>query len=126
MSTLAACSSGGGDVTVIESVTAEERTCGVSAGDGRQCLRITAVVIGDEAGQGRCLLYASGEGRNLFVAADTGTVELQPGRDLEWDVAVEIPSQDEFDGWKSAVLTDVGGLRPEGDGACRHAQLAAQ
>ncbi len=99
MSTLAACSSGGGDETVIESVTAEERTCGVSVGDGKQCLRITAVVVGDEAGHGRCLLYASGEGGNLFIAADTGAVELQPGRDLEWDVAVEIPSQDEFDGW---------------------------
>jgi hypothetical protein len=60
---------------------------------------VTAVVVGDGGGQGRCLLYASGRDRNLLIAADSGVLALRPGLDLVWDVTVETPAAQEFDGW---------------------------
>ena len=95
---LVGCSSGAASGTVIESVSVAERSCDDASEHGEQCLRVRAVVVGDGSGQGRCLLYASGRDRNLFIAADSGTLALRPGLDLVWDITVEIPAAQEFDG----------------------------
>lgn len=98
---LAACSSGGGGSgPLFESVDMAERECAAaSAAAGKQCLRVTAVVVGQGIGEGRCVLYASGKDENLFVAADSGLVEIRAGDDFTWDVEVEVPSDEDFDGW---------------------------
>ena len=101
MCALVACTSGGGGSgPVFESVGMSERECDAAPAEaGKQCLRVTAVAVGQGTGEGRCLLYASGKDENLFVAADSGIVEIRAGVDFEWDVVVEVPSAEEFDGW---------------------------
>lgn len=99
-SALVACSGGARSSPVFESVDLTERECSSARAEaGEQCLRVTAGVVGEGTGEGRCLLYASGKDENLFVAADSGLVEIREGDDFEWDVQVEVPSAKEFDGW---------------------------
>lgn len=78
---------------VFESVGFVEIECPNDAPEDSECLLMTAAVAGTSRGTGSCVVYAAGSDRNLFVAADSGILDLEPGNTVSW-TAVLMPSSD--------------------------------
>lgn len=97
---LAACNPGASGV-VFEEVGYEEVECPAATADpaSKDCLLVTATVVGSQRGLGSCVVYASSSEANLFVAAGSGELELEPGHTVRWDVQLERPTDARFDGW---------------------------
>lgn len=105
---MAACSSGGGDAVVFESVTTEAAPCPDDT-RGADCFVVVAPVVGQGRGTGRCVVYASSDDRNLFVAAERADIELEPGDTVRWEVALSRPSDPAFREWNAVCLPTIEG-----------------
>ncbi len=92
-----------------ESVDYETVDCVDAVVAGSDCLQVTAPVVGTGVGQGRCVVYATGGGRNLWMAADSGELTITAGETEEWLVEVRERRHPEFEGWNPICLPAVEG-----------------
>lgn len=93
---------------VFESVTTEAAPCPDDT-RGADCFVVVAPVVGQGRGTGRCVVYASSDDRNLFVAAERADIELEPGDTVRWDVALSRPSDPAFREWNAVCLPTIEG-----------------
>lgn len=96
---LSAACSGGTSSVVFESVDAQTVKCPQPARVGVDCVLVTAPVVGEGNGHGRCVVYATSGGQNVLTAADSGELEIAAGKSMEWEVEVQRPVDREFTGW---------------------------
>lgn len=82
-----------------ETVDYEVVGCPLGTPEGSDCLTVTAPVVGDGTGTGRCVVYARSLDENLALVAESGDLEIEAGEVTTWNVIVPRPEDQNFHGW---------------------------
>lgn len=84
--TLAACGpSTSADPVFISTEVSDVVVFGGDCAENR-CVSVTAPVDGSKDGEGSCALYGPGDPDTMEPLAESGPLQMEPGKDVVWEV----------------------------------------